>query len=408
MSVENKLKNIINRVNAKTNCTHIDLNGAVGTLCDGYCGNKGEYVPTPPAEGSCKSLNALRRILYKANGTMGTSYGTVLDAVYSLASAYDAQPPLYTFGAVSDLHLQYATGQRDFTRLLAYFDRKSIPFTMVCGDLTWAATMVGAHKYTAEWKGGLQDYKELRGSYPLYACGGNHETYTATYDERADKWSSVTTGFDTALWQDATGNPAYYTVSSEAESVADRNVHNPNIAEGDVFVMLSIKEATAPNLWLEGEWEWLQSTLESNRDKRVFLFFHMHDNDDKTADPYGLYPHGISSATPQGKAFLDLIRQYKNVIWFHGHTHTTFLEEHPPVSNRHATGYRSVNIPSLQGPRKWLPETGTFTGTAGDSEAVVIEVYEHTLILKCLDMSTVNADGTGEATELERYSIATD
>ena len=408
MSVKNAIRNLIDAADTKTGYTHLDLKSAVQTLCDGYNGTVGTDTPTEVTEGACESLNSIRDMLYKANVKTGVNHTDLTDAVQTLCDGYTPKTPLYSFGVTSDLHLQYATGQSDFERALAYFDRKGIPFSCVCGDLTWAATMVNADKYTTEWKGGLEDYKDIIGGRTnVYAIGGNHECYTATYDVPTGKWTSVDTGLDVELFRECTGCDPFYTVSGNPTDTVNHNVYNSSIADTDVFIMLSIKKASAPNLWLDGEWEWLQSTLEANKNKRCFVFFHEHDNDDKTADPFGLYQAGISEATAQGKAFIELMRQYKNVIWFHGHTHTTFLEDQPPVATIFARGYKSVNIPSLQGPRKWNPETGTNTGMAGNSECYIVDVFENHIVLKALDLTTVNADGTGEATVFEVYALDT-
>lgn len=407
MSVKTIVHKLINAVNTKFGYIHLDLKSAVQALCDGYNGTVGSYKPTAVADGACESLNTARNMLFKANAKTGRNHADLTSAVQTLCNGYVAETPLYSFGATSDLHLQYATGMSDFAKALAYFEKQGLPFSCVCGDLTWAGTMVNADKYTSEWKGGLEDYKDIKGNYPVYAMGGNHETYTATYDTSTNTWSSVSTGLDVELWKAMTGDEPFYTISNQPTDASKHNVYNATLPDTDVFIMLSIYYASAPNLWLEGEWEWLQSTLEANKNKRCFVFFHEHDNDDKTADPFGIYPHGISEGKAQGKAFIDLMRQYKNTIWFHGHTHTTFLEDHPPVANISHRGYKTVNIPSLQGPRKWNEETGDFVGWADKAECYVIDVYENRIVLKALDLTAVNADGTGEATTLEVYALDT-
>lgn len=407
MSVGTAVQKLITAANNKTGVMHLDLKSAVQTLCDGYNGTVGAYKPPSVGNGRCKSLNTARNILRGANERTGRNHTNLTQAVKTLCDNYSSDMPLYSFGATSDLHLQYATGQSDFARALAYFEKQGIPFSCVCGDLTWAATMVNADKYTTEWKGGLEDYKDIKGNYPVYACGGNHETYTATYDTSTKAWTSAGTGLDVDLWKSMTGDDPFFTISNQPNNDDAHNVYNATLPDTDVFIMLSIKQASAPNLWLDGEWEWLQNTLEENKNKRCFLFFHEHDNGDKTADPFGMYPHGISEKAGQDKAFLELLKSYPNIIWFHGHTHTTFLEEQPPVANIVHRGYKTVNIPSLQGPRKWFPETNSFTGWADKSECYVIDVYRNRIVLNAIDLTTVNADGTGKATTLESYALDT-
>ena len=402
------IQRLINAVNAKTGVTHLDLKSAVQTLCDCYGGSVGTYTPPTVSNGACESLNSVRDMLYKANAKTCVNHADLTAAVQTLCNGYVGETPLYSFGAVSDIHLQYATGQTDFARALAYFEKQGIPFSCVCGDLTWAAKMVNAEAYTTAWKGGLEDYKDIKGNRPVYAIGGNHETYVATYNTETQEWKSDgADGLDVAFWKEMTGDDPFYTISCQPDDAESHNVYNSVLPETDVFIMLSIKKASAPNLWLDGEWEWLQATLEANKHKRCFVFFHEHDDEDKTANPFGLYNTGISEVTAQGKAFINLMRQYGNVIWFHGHTHTTFTEEQPSVANIFHRGYKTVNIPSLQGPRKWNLETGTASGLAGESECYVVEVYQNRIVLIALDMTSVNADGTGEATVMEVYAMDT-
>ena len=173
--------------------------------------------------------------------------------------------------------------------------------------------MVNAEQYTTAWKGGLSDYTDIKGDRLVYAIGGNHECYTATYDAANAKWTSVETGLDADLWIESTGCELFYTVSSEPDNTTTHNVYNSTIPDTDVFIMLSIKNASAPNLFFtsedgEDEFVWLQNTLEANKNKRCYVFFHEHDNLDKTADPYYAYPYGISENTKQGKAFIDLMK----------------------------------------------------------------------------------------------------
>lgn len=69
-----------------------------------------------------------------------------------------------------------------------------------------------------------------------------------------------------------------------------------------------------------------------------------------------------------------------------------------------ARGYKSVNIPSLQGPRKFR-EDKNFTTLI--SEGYIVDVYKNYIVLRALDFNTVNQDGTGVATEIEVYVLDT-
>lgn len=410
MKSADRIRAILNALRQKTGYIHLDLKSAVQYLCDCFGGSVGSDTITEyDTSESFETVNTLKAVLNSANRKTGKNHTDITSAIQALCDGYTPKAPIYSFGLVSDIHLQYVTGISDFQRALAYFDRLNIPFTCVCGDLTWAGTMVNTDKYTTEWKGGLADYKAVKGDRLVYAIGGNHECYTATYDETAQAWTSVDTGLDIASFRENTGCEPFYTVSSDPDDEVSHNVYCPTLPDTDVFIMLSIKESAAPNLFFtaddgEDEFAWLQNTMEANKEKRCFVFFHEHDNLDLTADPFGKYPYGISESTEQGRAFIELMRRYPNAIWFHGHTHNTFEADHYSVATATARGYKSVNIPSLQGPRKFS-EGGNFTTLI--SEGYIVDVYPNHLVLRALDFNTVNADGTGTATEMEAYVLDT-
>ena len=405
-----RIRALLNTLRVKTGYNHLDLKSAAQYLVTRFGGPVGSDTVTEyDTSESFETVNTLRAVLNSVNRATAKNHTDVTAAMQTLWDGYAPAAPIYSFGLISDIHLQYATGCSDFRRALAYFDLQGLPFSCVCGDLTWAGTMVNADKYTTEWKGGLADYKDLAGGRQIYAIGGNHECYTATYDVAAQTWSSADTGLDVEAFRENTGCEPFYTVSSAPDDEASHNVHCSVLPDTDVFIMLSIKQSTAPNLFFtaddgEDEFAWLQNTLEANKNKRCFVFFHEHDNLDQTADPFYSYPYGISESTEQGRAFIELMRSYPNVIWFHGHTHNTFEADHPSVATATARGYKSVNIPSLQGPRKFS-EAGDFTTLI--SEGYIVDVYADCIVLRALDFNAVGADGTGAATEMEAYALDT-
>jgi hypothetical protein len=107
---------------------------------------------------------------------------------------------LYSFGALSDVHLQYDTAQTDFKRALEYLNEKEdVDFTCISGDLTSSG---------AAWE--LEQFKTYIDTYsadtPVYAVTGNHDPNHEN---------------DIAQY---TGHPLYYTVEQG----------------NDVFIMMGI------------------------------------------------------------------------------------------------------------------------------------------------------------------------
>ena len=124
---------------------------------------------------------------------------------------------LYSFGAISDVHLQRNTAKDDFQRALTYYSNTDTSFVCVCGDLTES----GYAEQLAEYKTWFSTYATK----PVYAVSGNHESYG---------------GLDIAsIIETYTGKPLYY-------SFAQGN---------DVFIMLGIVGES--NLFTTAELQWL-------------------------------------------------------------------------------------------------------------------------------------------------------
>lgn len=95
---------------------------------------------------------------------------------------------LYSFCALSDIHLTYDTANEDFQRALTYAE-SNCDFTCIAGDLTDS----GASESQ------LTTYKNIVNAYsptkPVYAITGNHEHYDGYSDKYLEKY---------------TGHPLYY------------------------------------------------------------------------------------------------------------------------------------------------------------------------------------------------------
>ena len=75
----------------------------------------------------------------------------------------------YSFGAISDIHLQSDTAQADFQKALAYLNEtEGVDFTCIAGDLTDAGTVA----QLAVYKNYVDTYSP---NTPVYAITGNHD-----------------------------------------------------------------------------------------------------------------------------------------------------------------------------------------------------------------------------------------
>lgn len=262
---------------------------------------------------------------------------------------------LYSFGAISDVHLSVADSESDFIRALNYLDTSCVNFTCICGDITNNGNDTQ-----------LARYKELidaNAKTPIYAITGNHDTYT--YNDGIE--SKIST---------YTGKPLYY-----------------SFTEGnDVFIMLGIKSEGA--LFTSAELQWLNEILEANKNKRCFVFQHCftgYETAPTCGNANGMYHSYCWSGNGQTQmtTFQNLLAQYKNTIFFHGHSHLKFrLQDGCDYANYdESDGYRSVHIPSISRPRH---EDGTDEGTSPDyddagSEGYVVDVYENGIHLRGRD-----------------------
>jgi 3',5'-cyclic AMP phosphodiesterase CpdA len=254
---------------------------------------------------------------------------------------------LYSFGAISDVHVVYDTAEADLQRALKFFDKDNdIDFVCVCGDLTDQGTETELAKYVNV----VSNYITK----PVYAVAGNHEHYGSKSN---------------SYLQTYTGQPLCYSF----------NVGN------DVFIMLGISSATSNSVFYDGSLQWLYETLESNRDKRCFLFEHILPPEG-SGDILSLYPYTKLGGT-EGIVFKSLLKHYKNVVFFHGHSHMKFdMQRYGMTANYDkAFGIHSVHIPSLAVPRDDINGDRAYDTIYADSEGYVVDVYENGIHLKGRD-----------------------
>lgn len=275
---------------------------------------------------------------------------------------------LYSFGALSDIHLQEQTAQADFRAALEFLNgTEDVEFTCVCGDLTNSGT-------ASE----LQVFKTYIDTYsadtPVYAISGNHEAPSNANSVTAES-DIVGIGFD-AL-RPYTGQNLYYSFTRG----------------DDVYIMVGEWAWSYKWPFSIAEMQWLHETLEANRNKRCFVFQHLLSYDgcgnpfsgvNPTTDILGGETTSRYSTVP-GRIFLSLMRHYKNCIWFHGHSHTSFeCQEGNPMANYDQVyGIHSVHIPSLAVPREYA--NSAYVKQFSESEGYVVDVYENGIHLRGRD-----------------------
>lgn len=272
----------------------------------------------------------------------------------------------YRFCALSDVHITYDTASEDFQRALTYVENSDCAFTCICGDLT----STGSDSELTTYKSIVDTYAKTK---PVYAMSGNHEaTNGAVSYDRLTPY---------------TGHPLYYSFS-----------HGD-----DVFIMVGTYAWSAAELFTVEELRWLHETLETNRNKRCFVFTHVFPWGG-SGNALGVYTLNIWTGT-RGTVFENLMKHYKNTILFHGHSHLRFyLQEVDEKANySSARGYRSVHIPSLAVPRDIVD--GTRTDIYAESEGYVVDVFDNCIVLNGRDF--IDNDKDGHIIPLGTYKIDT-
>lgn len=267
----------------------------------------------------------------------------------------NAGEKLYSFGLLSDVHIaQYATAESDFIRALQFFEQtEDVDFVCIAGDLSW-------HGYADE----LTAYAELVSDHspntPVYAIPGNHD---------------VRNGLAVTI-SDYTGHPFYYSFD-----------HGD-----DVFIFVGCWLETPVNgegrLFTTDELQWLEETLAANKDKRCFVFEHVFPWDG-CGNALGLYTSRIWLGA-EATAFENLMRQYSNAIFFHGHSHLKFeLQALDAMANYdNIYGCHSVHVPSVACPRDADDDvTPEIVDREAGSQGYVVDVYEYGIHLRGRDFA---------------------
>lgn len=263
----------------------------------------------------------------------------------------------YSFGALSDVHVNTAQAQRNFQKALAYFnDVEKVNFTCIAGDLT--------NEGTAEQLQAYGDYvKAYSPNVPVYEVTGNHDLQSRTSEAPFDFLTQYT------------GHNLYYSFTKG----------------NDVFIMFGMSgwySYTQSSIFSEASLQWLYKILETNRNKRCIVFQHC-PRFDGSGKPYDPAPTGDLLGSGTGVVFKSLMEHYTNVIWFHGHTHISFeaQKDCDHANYDRMFGCQSIHIPSTMAV-KTINSTGDgYIGDSSKGMGYVVDVYENHIVLRGRDFA---------------------
>lgn len=287
---------------------------------------------------------------------------------------------LYSFGAVSDIHL-IKSGIvwnwypiEKFDRALLHFQENGCVMCVVSGDLTQCGYRWGNSNTDNEPDSTqMEAYRTVCNKYsnlPVYEIAGNHESYFSSYP--------ITNNLDS--WETDTGKRELsYTVEQG----------------NDLFIFLG--QPTGGTA-IE-DLQWLYETLETNRNKRCFVFIHSWMSND-SGNPLSALKNGVFKMWQDNtgnknleNVFKKLMSHYKNTILFHGHSHTKYeMQELDKCANyTDKNGFKSVHIPSSSRPRYVDVDTNKAVDITTESQCCLVDVYDDYIILNGLGLTGITS-----------------
>ncbi len=266
-----------------------------------------------------------------------------------------AAKPTYSFGGLSDVHFNRydSTGGDDsdisYPRALNLLDEMGVSLVALAGDLSYKGE---ASSYES-----FRKYNEQH-DFPVYTCRGNHD---CKKEFSYDAWkANVNVGvFD--------GETAPEGVLARSDNGFDF-VYSGRETHGDIFIFLSQcsdKYLPGVEILTQDQLDWLKAQFDAYRGKRIYLFFHTfltslqgdpRMGEGNIVNDYGyFYPLPYVKYNSDEQQFWTLLRQYRNVIFFNGHSHWAYaMQRYNKDLNISSVEGRSapmVHISSVAAPR---------------------------------------------------------
>ena len=292
----------------------------------------------------------------------------------------------YTYSSLSDIHVNGGENSRGkyFDGALDFLDKYGeIDFVAISGDVSddVESDLIWFNQAISD-----RDYK-------VYTTTGNHDSNNL----QSGRWLKY---MNTTI-----------TTDDEVFDIGKNGldfVYIPKKNPDSVFVFLCQTYWSYPinptgteySILAEEQIQWLEDVLEKYKDKTVLLYFHtfLSSPEGKQENAVGnlknpggySYNLPFSYGTADEIAFRALMKKYKNVIFFSGHSHWMFeMEKYNAnlnVSNFGGEYCYMVHNPSVSEPR-WIGENDTRrTSKYGtNSEGWIVEIYEDSMVLIPVD-----------------------
>lgn len=219
---------------------------------------------------------------------------------------------LYTFGVLSDVHVNNKGGNSDthFAEAMEYLaNSNDVEFICICGDLVDTGS---DENHWNKYKYIIDTYSKGK---PVYAATGNHESYSAY-------------------------GPVYNTYGGLGLDVINTFMYG-----GDVFITLVCQrygkvDGVEAQTYSVDNLKKMHEILETNRNRRCFVFQHIKPD-------VGHLDYHIKDIENSCYLPLSIFQHYKNITVFHGHSHYSFNYQLSGwVVYDESLGYRSVHVPT--------------------------------------------------------------
>ena len=285
--------------------------------------------------------------VYDSNGN---AVGTVLPYNYRKRQ----NRKLYSFGLISDLHMQINDtydSQNDLRRAFDFFTEEGINMTLCCGDI---ADTNQLQEYI--------NFKAIKDQYPnmrFYSCTGNHDCSGAN-------------GYNKTYWNTYVGCDKTFELTQD----------------GDHLLFVGMNAWDFKNGYTDADLDWLETKLNTYRNERCLVFIHC-----PIPQYVGNYKEMYTQDNWLTGGNLYRIREmadyYVNSIWFSGHSHWKWhlqkWEENANIYRKNSAW--NVHIPSCAIPGDAIDDV-ELGRMVEENEGAIVDVYENYVEIKGIDFKT--------------------
>ena len=322
---------------------------------------------------------------------------TTLMAVGSKGTTYTYPIPenrqfgadkLYSFGAISDSHQGNRYGAsaipyNHFVNASKILSDKGVSLIGICGDISYENK---EFEYVLH-SDAIKEIYQYNPKMPIYTVSGNHESkYTGFSRDWFFKYSRNVVNYDTAFLP-------IFSDGNDLDFVIE-------LPDGSVMIYLNQiyydYNTSTSRLLDDYQLDWLGARLEQYKDQTVFLFFHTF-LDEEAGDASTVngkeYSLPLISGTVDYVRLTQYLSDYKNVVYFSGHSHQSFdlqfMDQkagdksnlYTNIDNNNGAFATMVHIPSVAAPRVGLSLSDDKTR----SEGYIVHVYEDCVVFEGFD-----------------------